>query len=116
MKKELTCIICPKGCRISVEFDGDTLTKIEGNTCKRGEVYAKDETFNPKRTITSTVKTSDGKTISVKTNKPIDKKLMFECMKEINNVQAELPICIGDIVIKNVLGTDVDIIATQNKN
>ena len=113
MEKELTCIICPKGCNIKIEFNDKNIEKIEGNTCKRGYDYAFSEITNPVRTITTTVKLEDGKMLSVKTDKPIPKDMIFKCMKEINKVTIKPPIKQGQIIIKNILNTDCNIIATK---
>ena len=114
MTRMLTCIICPKGCNIKVEIENGEIKNIEGNTCKRGYDYAFSEITNPVRTITSTVKLEDGRMLSVKTNKPIPKELMFKCMEEINKFTAKAPVKIGDVLIKNILGTESDIVATKN--
>lgn len=114
MTRNLTCIICPKGCNIKVEIEEGKVTKIEGNTCKRGYNYAYSEVTNPVRTVTSTIKLEDGKMVPVKTDKPIPKELIFKCMEEVNKVTAKSPIKIGDIIIENILGTGSNIIATKN--
>ena len=99
MTRELTCIICPKGCNIKVEIEEGKVVNIEGNTCKRGYDYAMSEVTNPVRTITSTVKMENGKMLSVKTDKPIPKELIFKCMEEINKVIAKPPIKTGSNVV-----------------
>lgn len=116
MKKELTCIICPKGCKITVDYEENNILNIVGHTCKRGFAYASDEAINPKRTVTTTVRTENGDVISVKTDKPIQKKLMFDCMNVINDTKISLPVRVGDILISNICDTDVNIVATQNKD
>ena len=113
MKRNLTCIVCPKGCSINVEFEGNNIISISGNTCKRGEEYARNECTNPVRTITSTIYTKKG-VLPVKSNGGIPKKYMFDCIKIINNYEAVLPIHIGDVIIRNILNTGVDIVSTQN--
>ena len=113
MKRELTCIVCPIGCSLKVELDGDKVISVSGNTCKRGEKYANDECTNPKRTITSTVKCDDGVVVSVKTDTTIPKDKMYECMEIINKTVAHLPISVGDVIIKDVFGANI--VATQNK-
>ena len=114
MTRELTCIICPKGCNIKVEMENNEIKSIEGNTCKRGYDYAYSEVTNPVRTITSTVKMENGKMLSVKTDKPIPKELIFKCMEEINKVTAKAPVKIGDVLIENVLNTGSNVVAPQN--
>lgn len=116
MKQELVCIVCPLGCNIEVGFkdDGKEIEYIKGNTCKRGSDYAREECTNPVRMVTTTVRCKDGSVVPVKTSKAIEKGKIFECMKIINNFKADLPICTGDVIIKNVLDTGADIIATAD--
>ena len=114
MEKELTCIICPQGCNIKVSIENGVVTKIDGNTCKRGYDYAFSEVTNPVRTITSTIKLENGGIIPVKTDKPIPKELIFKCMEETNKKVVKLPIKTGDILIENILETGSNIIATKS--
>ena len=114
MKRELTCIVCPIGCQLSVTLENGIVTEVTGNTCPRGKQYAIDECTNPVRTITTTARTSNGGVIPVKTAAPIPKELMFDCMKEIDRSVVTLPAKIGDMVIENLLGTGVDVIVTAN--
>ena len=113
MKRELTCIVCPMGCSIDVELEDGKVLSVTGNTCKRGEEYARNECISPVRTITSTVRCDDGSVLSVKTDKPIPKDKIFECMKIINNAVAHLPISAGDVIIEDVFGANV--IATMSR-
>lgn len=114
--KELICIVCPRGCHIKAQVTDGELSYIEGNTCIRGKQYAFNELTNPKRMITSTVAISSQelKRLPVMTNKPISKDLIFKAMAIINNVKVKVPIKIGDVIISNILDTDVDIVATRN--
>ena len=114
MKRELTCIVCPIGCQLSVTLENGIVTEVIGNTCPRGKQYAVDECTNPVRTITTTARTSNGGVIPVKTDKPIPKNLMFECMKEINRAAVSLPAQIGDVVIENLLNTGANVVVTAN--
>ena len=86
---------------------------ISGNTCPRGAEYAKNECISPVRTITSTVRCKDGSVVPVKTDRPIPKDKIFECMKIINGTVAPLPISAGDVIIKDVYGSNI--IATGGK-
>lgn len=116
MKRELTCIVCPLGCKMEVGFDPDTKTVeyVKGNTCKRGEEYAKNECIRPVRVLTTTVACIDGGVVPVKTDKPIDKDKLFVCMEIINNTKVDLPINIGDVIIENILDTGANIVATAS--
>ena len=116
MKRELTCIVCPIGCQLSVTLENGAVTEVTGNTCPRGKQYAIDECTNPVRTITTTARTSNGGVIPVKTANPIPKQLMFDCMQEIDKAIVILPAQIGDVVIENLLGPGVDVVVTANMN
>ena len=113
MEKELICIVCPKGCHLKVDIENETVT---GNTCKRGEFYGINEIKNPIRTVTSTVKIKglENKMLSVKTKEAIPKGKIFEVMKAIDKAQVELPVVVGQVILKDILGTGVDLIATKS--
>ena len=118
MAKErlLTCIVCPRGCQLKVTLTDDgKVEAISGNFCKRGVSYANDECTNPKRTVTSTVRCKSGGVVPVKTANTIPKELIFEVMAEINRATAPDDVKIGDIIIENVCGTGVSVVATANK-
>lgn len=114
MQRELTCIVCPMGCSLKVEFEDNKVISVSGNTCKRGEEYANNECTNPVRTVTSTIKCENGELVAVKTDKPIPKDKISDCMKIINTTVATLPICIGDIIVGDVFGSNI--VATSSKN
>ncbi len=116
MKKNLTCVACPLGCPIEVEIENGEVVSVTGNTCKRGDAYARSEVTNPVRSLTTSVKVDGGlhPVVPVKSSGPIPKGEMFNCMKEINAVTIKAPVKIGDVVIENILGLGVDIIATNN--
>lgn len=114
MKRNLTCIVCPIGCQLTATIENGTVTEVTGNTCPRGKQYAIDECTNPVRTITTTARTSNGGVIPVKTDRPVPKSLMFECMEEINRAVVNLPAGIGDVVIENILNTDANVVVTAN--
>lgn len=110
MSKTFTCIVCPVGCKLMV--DGDNIT---GNRCNRGFQYALQEIKDPKRVVTSTVKTNSltHPRLSVKTDKPISKPLMLEVIQVIRTIEVTSPKHIGEIIIPNILDTDVNIVATD---
>lgn len=116
MKKVMNCIACPLGCLITVEYDGGEVLSVTGNTCKRGDAYARTEITNPVRSIHSTVKVNGGEhpVVPCKTSGPIPKGAIFDVMKEINKVTVDAPVSIGQVFIKDVCGTGVDIVATNN--
>ncbi len=104
------------GCQITVELEGQDVKSITGNTCKIGENYARNEVTHPERTVTSTavVFGGDKPRVSVKTKSNIPKDKIADVMKEIDAAVVNAPIRIGDIVVKNVCGTGVDVVATRN--
>ena len=115
MKRDLTCVACPLGCSITVELNGDEIISVTGNTCKRGEAYAKTEITNPTRSLTSSVKVNGGilPVGPVKSDKPVPKTMLFDCMKVINSVTVDAPVKIGQVIIENILDTGANIVATN---
>ena len=110
-KVTLTCVECPIGCQIEVEKEGDKILSVVGNSCPRGKLYAENEVVCPKRVVTSTVKTADGRLLPVKTDRPVRKSEIFSVMEKINSYTASLPVEIGDVLIRNVEG-EANVIAT----
>ena len=113
--KKMTCICCPVGCTLQLEKINNTY-KVTGNKCPRGEKYAIEEMTAPKRIVTSTVKVKGGMypIVSVKTAAPIPKEKIFAIMKILAKIQLKAPIHIGDIIVKNISDTGVDVVATKN--
>jgi CxxC motif-containing protein len=115
MVRELTCIVCPKGCQLKVELDDNKkVVSVEGYTCKRGLEYAENEFTSPMRTLTTTAPIEGGGVVPVKTDKSIPKNLLFECMKVINLSRVPKDAKAGYIVIENVLGTGASVVTTRN--
>lgn len=115
MIRELTCIVCPKGCQINVELDDNKkVLSVSGHTCKRGEDYANTECTAPKRTVTSTVAVEGGGVVPVKTDSTVPKELMMDCMKIINATKVPANTKLGDVIIKDILGTGANVVATRN--
>ena len=114
--RTLICIGCPNGCLVTVDKNPDGSLSITGNTCKKGEEYARNEVTAPKRTVTSIVRVSGGKNpvVSVKTKEEIPKEKIAACMEEINRTALKAPVSLGQIVIADVAGTGVDIVATAD--
>jgi CxxC motif-containing protein len=113
-KREMTCIICPKGCNLEIDLaENGQVLSVKGNACKRGAKYAEAECINPQRTITTTIRCEDGKLVAVKTDTEIPKDKMFEAMELINQKVVKLPIMVGDVLIKDVFGSNV--VATENR-
>ena len=115
-ERRLTCIGCPMGCPLVVTMDGGEVVSVTGNTCKRGEIYGRKEVTNPTRIVTSTVRVSGGSIdmVSVKTKEDIPKGKIFEIVAALKGVTATAPVHIGDVLLQNVAGTGVDIVATKD--
>lgn len=115
-QKNLTCICCPLGCQMIVEIENKEVKTVTGNTCKRGNDYARKEVTSPTRIVTSTVKVSGGNAsmVSVKTKADIPKSKIFDCVKALKDVTVQAPIKIGDVILSNVADMGVDIVATKS--
>ena len=113
----LTCINCPLGCEVTVHFAGNGEMTVTGNTCPRGEIYAKKEVTNPTRIVTSSVRVKGARNacmVSVKTAQDVPKGKIFDISKALESVEVSAPVKIGDVVLANVCDTGVDVIATKN--
>ncbi len=111
--KELICIVCPKGCHLKVDENNDYA--VTGNGCPRGAEYGKAELTNPTRVVTSTVRIGGASLprCPVKTNGAIPKGMIFEIMKALDDVELTAPVTVGQVVIENVCGTGVNVVAAR---
>ncbi len=112
--KDLICIVCPKGCRLTV--DDQNGYAVTGNTCPRGEVYGRNELENPVRVVTSTVRISGASQnrCPVKTNAAVAKNKVKDIMKVLDDVKLNAPVKVGDIAVENILNTGADVVVTKN--
>lgn len=115
-EKEFVCIRCPLGCNITVELEDNRIESITGNTCPRGAEYVTKELTDPRRIVTSLVRLEGGElpVVSVKTAGDIPKDKIMECIRTLKAVTLKAPVRVGDVVVKNVCGSGVDVIATRN--
>ena len=114
MEHQITCINCPVGCRMTVVVEDGKVVSVTGNTCKRGVAYAEQECVAPQRMVTAVVTVAGRKTpVSVKTRTPIPKEQIFACMKQLSQLTLNAPVHMGDVVLADVCGTGVDVIATK---
>ena len=116
MEQTVTCINCPVGCRMTVSLSssGDVLS-VSGNTCPRGASYARQECTRPERMITAVIPVSGSCVpLSVKTSRPVPKDLIPDVMKAIGSIQVSVPVSIGQVILRDVLHTGSDIVATRN--
>nr|WP_307775967.1 DUF1667 domain-containing protein [uncultured Cetobacterium sp.] len=112
--KEMICILCPVGCHLTIDINNDY--KVTGNACPKGAVYGKEELIAPTRVVTSIVRVEGGihNMVPVKTDKPIPKELIFQCMNLLKTIKIKSPMKAGDKILENILGTDSNIILTRN--
>ncbi len=104
------------GCAVTVEMDeAGQITGVTGHTCRRGEDYARKEVTNPTRIVTSTVRVEGGtaEMVSVKTKTDIPKEKIFACVDGLKGVCVKAPVHIGDVIVSDIAGTGVDIVATK---
>ena len=116
MNRTLTCIICPNGCELEIAYEGDQILSVTGNKCPKGAEYAEQEIKNPMRTIASSVNLEGGSMplVSVRVNGPIPKAKIMDVTEVIRKTTVTAPVKIGDVVIADVLGLGVDVVATRN--
>jgi CxxC motif-containing protein len=113
--KKLTCIVCPNGCGLTAVEAGDGW-EITGNTCPKGRDFAIAELTDPRRTVCSTVRTAFAQAprLSVRTDGEVKKALIFDVMRAINAVTLDSPVHTGDVVIEDICGSGVNLIATTD--
>lgn len=124
--RNLICIRCPRGCDIQTSLDGHgAITSVTGNFCKLGDDYSRSEMSDPRRTVTSTVRVKNSATAAIATsaiaallpvwtNKPVPKDRIFELMELIGKVEIEAPVASGQVILKNIFGMDIDVIASKS--
>ena len=117
-EKKITCIVCPIGCKIMVKTDGSSCEIIEGEKCKRGVEYAQHEALDPRRMLTTSVRVEDGvwPLVSVKSSLPVPMDKLCSVLKEIKKTRIKTPVRSGQIIIKNVAKTNIDVVATKAVN
>ena len=115
--RNLICINCPMGCPLEVTLDGGEVISVTGNTCPRGAEYGRKEVTNPTRIVTSSVllagAANGAKTVSCKTKTDIPKDKIFDVVKALKGVVIEAPVHIGDVIVPDVAGTGVPVVATK---
>ena len=111
---KMICINCPKGCEMEVTVDGDTVS-VTGNSCPKGEAYAKAEVTNPTRMVTGLVRVAGmRKPLPVKTRTAVPKTKIDEVLYALHQTTVQLPVKIGDVIIPDVAKTGIDVVATAN--
>lgn len=117
MKKEFTCIVCPAGCSLTVEQDDrGAILSVTGNTCRRGETYAREELTDPRRTLTSTVRI-EGRELAmlpVRTDKGIRRDAMGDAMAQLKTIAVRTPVRCGDVIAENFTEDGISLIACKD--
>lgn len=115
MSAHLTCILCPRGCRLRVSDQND-LHEVTGAGCRRGIVYAQEEITHPVRMVTSTValEDTDLKRLPVKTAAPVPRDMVFPVVEALRKVRISAPVAAGDTVLKDAAGTGIAVIAARS--
>jgi len=116
MKRLMTCIECPQGCRLEIEAEGGRVVSVAGHKCPRGEKYARQEVEAPMRTLTTSVLTGglELKMLPVRTSKPIPKEKLFETMAAVKRLVVSSPVKAGAVVATDFLGLGVDLVACRS--
>lgn len=115
-ERVLTCIRCPRGCRVSVGLGaGGSVLAVTGNACPRGDSYARAEVSAPVRTVTTTVPVEGGsqRRVAVKTAREVPRDAVLDVVRALADVRAVAPVEIGDVIARDVAGTGVDVVATS---
>lgn len=110
------CTSCPKGCRIRIEADGEEIKSVSGFDCPQGKKYAVEEFKNPTRILPTTIRVEKGEfpLVSVKTAAPIPRSKLLPAMKEIARAKVKAPVNLGQVLINDLAGTGVSVVATRN--
>lgn len=101
------------GCDLTVGIEGGVPVSVTGNTCPIGKKYAEEEVTAPKRTVTSTALSADGVPVPVKTAGTVPKSAIFDVVRDIKAARPTLPVNIGDVILPDVSGTGVPVVATK---
>lgn len=116
-REVIICTVCPLGCRVEISLDRrGAVSALKGAECAQGEKYVVREFKSPVRTVTATVRTGEKSfpLIPVRTSRPVPRELIGEVMRETARARAKAPVKAGDVIVKNILKTGVDLIATTD--
>lgn len=121
---QFNCTTCPSECLLTVEVERDAdgavveVHSVTGNNCPRGDKFAHQELTCPMRVLTTTVAVSGGDEalLPVRTAEAIPLALHVQVMDLIRGLVIEAPVRMGDVVLKNLLNTNIDLIASMDIN
>ena len=123
MSEELICITCPRGCHLTIERGAQGEFEVSGNRCPRGANYAREELTAPKRTVTATARLVGAerdlssykpRRVPVRSLAPVPKEKIGELLAAIYALEVRLPVARGEVLMKDALGTGVDVVATRS--
>ena len=114
-KKHFVCVVCPIGCEIDLVHDGSKIISMEGNKCEKSEEFVTQELIEPMRILTTTVRIEGSRwpVVPVRTDKVVPKRLFPRMMKQLRRTKLQAPVNMLDVVVKDVLRTGANIIATR---
>lgn len=114
-QKEFICVVCPMGCTIRATVEGQELIALEGQACRRGEAFVREELTAPKRMLTTTVRVRGGEhpLLPVRSSAPLPKESLLAVAALLREIEVQAPIAERQVIVPNVLGTGVDIIASR---
>lgn len=112
----IVCVVCPVSCPVIVEFEDNSIIRTDHNQCRLALDYVTDELFDPRRTLTTSLPVDGGKgpLVSVKTERGLPKDLVLDAMQSLSGVHVNAPVHIGDVIVEDVLGTGIHLVATRN--
>lgn len=115
MRKEYTCIICPRSCDLVLEKENGEL-RVSGNSCPRGAEYAENEYLHPVRMITTTVKLIGGKnrTLPVISSGAVPKEKLRDCLDYLYGLEIQTPVKLHDVIVENILDTGISVLAARD--
>ena len=114
-KTHFVCVVCPIGCEIDVVHDGSKIISMAGNKCEKSEQFVSQELIEPMRILTTTVRIDGSRrpVIPVRTDKSVPKRLFHRIMRQLRDVELQAPVNILDVVVRDVLHTGANVVATK---
>ena len=114
-KKHFVCVVCPVGCEIDVVHEGSKIISMEGNKCEKSAEFVSQELIEPMRILTTTVRIQGSRwpVIPVRTDTAVPKRLFPRIMRQLRRIKLQSPVNMMDVVVRDVLHTGANIIATR---
>ncbi|MDR2006725.1 MAG: DUF1667 domain-containing protein [Acidaminococcales bacterium] len=114
--KCLSCIVCPLSCRLRAEIKDGKILSVSGNSCPRGEMYARNELTAPRRVFTSTVKIKNAflPLLPVVSDGSLPKGKILDCALFLRSIEVSAPVRAGHVIVPDILGLGVNIVASRS--